>query len=358
MKIYCFWAIALIIMGFGGACHRGLNHIYETTDDGETEVAYNGEIRFNDPETAIERISPGGYLRFRHGDEVLEAGADDRGVVRYDLFEKGQKVDSASEQGRAQLARDIRKMIALGIDAEGGMDRLYRKGGYHALLERIDSLEGDYLKGLYFDRVLRADSLSPGEMTAVVRKIGRTMGSDYDRQQRLMKVDSSYLKDDSVAFSYLDAASQIGGSYDRSQVLEHFLETPLKKEIYPRLLDATAAIGGDYERSTLLTRIIDKGIYEGADFDSLLAVIRGVNGEYERGNLLKDIIHQELKEDRDWAQLIRTTAQIGSDFDKSNLLVEIAGHLPKTDSLKSVYVTAAKTVHSNDDYGRVMRALE
>jgi hypothetical protein len=357
MKKYCFWAITLIIMAFGGACHRGMNHIYEQTDNDETEMAYKGEIRFNDSETAIERISPGGYLKFRHDDEVLEAGADDWGLVRYDLFDKGQKVDSASGKGQAQLARAIRKMIAMGIDAQGRMDRLYRRGGYRALLERVDSLDGDYLKGLYFDRVLASDSVSSGEMVVVISKIGRTMGSDYDRQRLLAGVDTAYLKDDSVAWSYLDAVSQIGGNYEKTQALDHFLETRPTRERYLRLLDVTADIGGDYERSTILHRVIENGLYEGPAFDSLLAVVGGVNGEYERGNLLKDIIHQELKEDREWAELIRTTAQLGSDYDKSNLLVEIAEHLPKTDSLKTVYTAAAKTVQSDNDYGRVMRAM-
>ena len=70
MKRCCFWAIALIIMGFGSACHRGLNHIYENNGEDETEMAYKGDIRFNDSETAIERISPGGYLTQR-----VDAGA-------------------------------------------------------------------------------------------------------------------------------------------------------------------------------------------------------------------------------------------------------------------------------------------
>jgi hypothetical protein len=358
MKRCCFWAIALIITGFGGACHRGLNHIYENNGEDETEMAYKGDIRFNDSETAIERISPGGYLKFRHDDEVLQAGADDWGAVRYDLFDKGQKLDSASEKAQAQLARAIRKMISMGIDADGRMDRLYRKGGYRALLERVDSLDGDYMKGLYFDRILGTDSIRSVEMAAIVRKIGRTMGSDYDRQRFLVRVDTTYLKDDSVAWSYLDAVSQIGGAYEKTQALDHFLETRPTKERYLRLLDVTASIGGDYERSTILHKVIENGLFEGPPFDSLLVVVGGVNGDYERGNLLKDILHEEPKEDPDWAQLIRTTARLGSDYDKSNLLVEIAEHLPKTDSLKAVYTTAAKTVHSNDDYGRVMRAMQ
>jgi hypothetical protein len=290
MKKYCVWAIALIIMGLGTACHRHRSHIVVKNEDGETEMTYRGEIRFNDAETAIESISPGGYLNYRHNDEMLTAGADDRGVMGYDLFKDGNPVDTASEIGRAQLTRAVHSMIALGFDAGGRLERLYRKGGYRALLTAMDSVDGDYVKGLYIERIMNTDSLKPDEMAGLVSRIGRTLGSDYDKQRLLERVDSPYLKNDSVAGCYLDAVMTIGGDYEKSQAMDHFLRGPVT--------------------------------------------------------------------DTRWVKALEVVGKISGDYEKSNLLVDIAQRLPKTDSLKALYTTAAKTVHSDPDYGRVMRALQ
>jgi hypothetical protein len=45
-------------------------------------------------------------------------------------------------------------------------------------------------------------------------------------------------------------------------------------------------------------------------------------------------------------------------MDKANILSEFAKKIPKTDLVKSAYVKAAKTIRNDNDYGRVMRALE
>jgi len=45
---------------------------------------------------------------------------------------------------------------------------------------------------------------------------------------------------------------------------------------------------------------------------------------------------------------------MGRDFEKSKVLTAIS----RTDSLRAVYVDAARTVHSDHDDGRVMRAIE
>jgi len=358
MKAIILWALLAGVVVFAAACYHGhRNRIFMSDDKNRVEIVYDGDIKFNDDETAIASISQRGYLRYRHNDDQLLAG-NDSGVVKYELSADGKPLDAGSPEGKAFLARAIRGMIDMGFDIDGRIDRLYRKGGYPALLSAADSIESDYVQGRYLERILSADSLPPMMVAGVITRIREHIGGDYDKERLLSMVDTSYLKNDSVAMGYLATVKGIGGDYEKSQALQHFLRMTVPDNRYIGFLGAVRTLGADYERGQVLQRLIDQSLYEGAPFDSLLSVVNETQGDYERGNLLKQIAHKDIRKEQSWAELIRATATMNGDYEKGNLLVEIGQRLPKTDSLKAVYMTAAKTVHSDVDYGKVVRAAE
>jgi hypothetical protein len=359
MQILRFWAVAIGLVVLVASCHHhSSNHMVISDGDDNLDIRYTGDIRFNDSETTIEAISEGGFLDYRHNGERLLAGPDARGGVVIDLYEHREKIGAGSEEGRKLVARVVRDLVWQGFDAEARMDRIYRKGGYPALLAETDSMKSDYFNGLYFDRLLGIDTIPPGEMAAVLMKIGLDVSSDHDKEQLLTRVDTSYLKNDSVAGSYLDVVAGIDGDYEKSQALTYFLRFPLPERRYVPLLEVAKTVDGDYERSNVLGKLINKGIVEGVSFDSLLAVIGGMDGDYEKSKLLREISRAGVREPQTWAGLIRASSQLDGDNEKGNVLIEIAHRLPRTDSLRAVYTAAARTVHSDNDYGRVMRAIE
>ena len=65
-----------------------------------------------------------------------------------------------------------------------------------------------------------------------------------------------------------------------------------------------------------------------------------------------------MKEGGSWAGLIKTTETLGGEYERSTVLIEIGQKLPRTDSLKTLYMNAAKTVSSETDYGKVVRAVQ
>jgi hypothetical protein len=322
------------------------------------EVRYDGDIQFNDDETAIARISPGGYLEYWRNDDHLLAGTNDKGLLQVELYENGKPIDAGSVEGKALESRVIRGMINLGFDINGRIDRLYRKGGYPALLSAVDSVDGDYVRARYLERILDGDSLSAGTVAAAIGKMRDKLGSDYDKNRLLEKVDTAYLKNDSVCEDYLAAVKDMHGDYEKSQSLQHYLRVTVPVPQYVRVLDAVGSLGGNYERSNILRELIEQPLAEGRPFDSLLNLVGKMSGDYEKGNLLKQIAHKDVRENGSWAGLIRTTLTVSGEYDRTNVLVEIGQRLPKTDSLRVLYMDAAKTVHSNEDYGRAVKAVE
>ncbi len=329
------------------------------SDSGDhLELEYAGDIQFDDAETTIDAISREGFVEYHHNGDRLLARPDERAGVEIELYEHGESIGNGTAEGRRMMARIVRHMIALGFDAEGRMERIYHRGGYPALLAETDSIKDDDVRKRYFERLLGRDTIPTGELAIVVKKIGSTVSSDDDKRQLLSRVDTSYLKDDTIASYYLDAVAGIRGDDEKSQALDHLLRSPLPERRYLRTLDVTKTINGDDERSQVLEQVIGKGVIEGAPFDTLLAVIGEMNGDDEKSKLLKGLSRSDVREPRSWAQLIRASGAINGDEEKGSVLIAIAHRLPRTDSLRAVYAVAAKHVHSDEDYGRVMRAIE
>lgn len=353
--VLCLLALTVLV----ASCQRSSSMVMS---DGKNyiEIKYIGNIKMNDDETAIESISSRrGYLRYRNNKEQMLVEPNDHGGVRYDLYdETGRKLDPSSDEGKKFITRAVHEMIELGFDADGRMDRIERRGGYRALLTATDSVKSDYLRGKYLNRVLRSDSLTPADVAEVLDRARRLLDSDYEKGQLLVKVDDSRLANDSVAQEYLRTAASVHSDYDKARSLKHYLKMPLPAGRYVETLAVIQTLGGDYDKSQTLKEMIEKGIFEGAPFDSLIQVVDHIAGDYDRGNLIRQLVKKDLKEETSWAGLIRATGRISGDYDKGNLLVEIAHRLPRTDSLKAIYLTTAKTLHSDMDYGKVVRAVE
>lgn len=357
---YPIIALCLIVLVTSMAsCQRSSSLIMS---DGKNyiEIKYIGEIRMNNDETAIESIADRrGYLRYRNNKERMFVEPNDNGGVRYELYdETGQKLDPASDAGKKFIAKAVHEMIELGFDADGRMDRIERRGGYRALLAATDSVKSDYLRGKYLNRVLRSDSLTQADIAEVLDKARRLLDSDYEKGQLLVKVSDFRLENDSVSHVYLQTVASIHSDYDKARSLKHYLKTPLPAGRYMETLGVIQTLGGDYDKSQTLKELIGRGVFEGAPFDSLIQAVDHVAGDYDKGNLLRLLSKKDLKEEGSWAGLIRTTGHLSGDYDKGNLLVEIAHRLPRTDSLKAIYMATAKTLHSDMDYGKAVRAVE
>lgn len=358
MKAKTLWILCVGGLLLTASCrHHGRNRMVMNDGTNRVEVRYEGDIQFSDDEMTIARISPGGYLEYWHNEDHLLAGMNDKGALEIELYENGKAVDRESAEGKALVAKVIRGMIDLGFDIDGRMDRLYRKGGYPALIREVDSVNGDYVRGRYLDRILGGDSLPVGVVAQVITRVHDRIEGDYDKERLITKIDTVYLKDDTVSAEYLSVVKGMGGDYEKSRALQYYLRRGIPGKQYIPVLEATESIEGDYEQSNILRALLAGPLAEGQPFDSLMSVVGKMDGDYEKSNLLKQIAHKEIREAGSWAGLIRTTTTVDGEYERGNVLIEIGQRLPKTDSLRTQYMNAAKTVHSDDQYGKVVKAV-
>jgi hypothetical protein len=425
MKHFSFLIPAIGLLFFASSCHRG-NSIIISNNDDNLYINYQGEIQFNDDETAIKSIAQNGFLKYTRNDRKLTAENGEHGEIKYELTYNGKQLSPNDPDGKQFLADVIKDMIQIGFDAKGRMERLYKKGGTEAVLNEVQNLKADYVKSLYLDYLLSGDSLSQNEVKDIARKIGTQMGSDYDKGRLLVKFPFNYLKDSLTAHAWFEAVKTIGSDYEKSNALVFMARQPLTPELFDetvdisntigsdydkanilkelifkrnfaegnfeKTLDAVSYIGSDYEKSNLLKALVEKekptgdrfnklldvaqhlnsdydrsnlvkemietGLPAGASLDKLLSVVIHTGSEFDKANLLKNLTTKNINTNEQWISVINATAEISSDADKSNFLISIAPTIPKNDSVKMAYMRVARTINSEADLGRTIKAME
>jgi hypothetical protein len=286
-------------------------------------IKYSGKFQLTDDETAFKSISPGGYLKFRKNEERVTAESNLQGEIEYTIYDGKNKL-ALDEQGRKLIAEAIREMINWGFDADARMERIYQKGGNRALLNEVDSMKTDPVKVLYLDRVFAVDSLSPEDLPELAKKIG-TLGTDQDKTRLLNKFSPDQLKNPLIAQAYFTVVEGMGSDMEKINALQHMMDQ-------------------DTIQDENADKILDIAGHMGSDLDKI--------------NLYKKLMEEKTISESQWINLLNQTVKLGSDMDKANLLVEIAQKMPRTENLKATYLTAAKAISDDSDYGKAVRAVE
>jgi hypothetical protein len=90
----------------------------------------------------------------------------------------------------------------------------------------------------------------------------------------------------------------------------------------------------------------------------MLTVIHNINGDFEKINLLKKLTEKDMISDEEWIAILNEVSQVGADFEKAGLLTQIATKMPRNDIVKAAYIKAAKTINSEMDYGKALKAAD
>ena len=355
------------------------------------EIKYAGKIDFTDDETSFKSISPGGYINFRRNEERVIAKSSKQGVISYELTEGDNKL-TLDSNGRKLVTEAVKEMIALGIDADARMERIYRKGGNRALMNELGNLKNDNVKRMYFEHILKSDSLSADDLAELAKKVSASFGSDQDKEQVLKKFTVEELKDSVTAHAYMQAVESYADDYAKANALRNILSAPLAKQWFPQVMHVINGLHDENEKEGLLRDMIDKGQLDEAQTDEVIETTGHFNDDMQKENLLmqliskagvpakhfdklleqishfrddmqKENLYRKMMGEKDlsegqWTSLINQTTNIGGDFEKSNFLIQLSQKMPRNENLKNAYLKAAKTITDDAQYGRALRAVE
>jgi hypothetical protein len=351
LRMYFSWT------GPGGTDSNNGTMIIGNGDDNTIEIKWSGKIAFNDDETAIASITPGGYLKYKNNDKKMVAESNMQGDISYKLYD-GDLPLSLDSTGKKRLAASIKEMISFGFHAEERVDLIARKGGKKALLDEAAKSTSSYIKVLFIDRLFKNDSLDKDDLLGMLKQIDG-LDADYEKEKNLDRFSADQLKDSIIVQPWLNVVGHIGSTDTKKNLLIHLIE---KDSIYPavfgKILDISGNLSSDWEKENVLGPLIDKGAIPTDLFNRLLEQIAHFGSDYEKQNLYKKLIADNNMSETQWGSLIGQVAHLAADFDKSNLLLEIAPIMPKSEYLHTTYLLCAKTITSDEEYGKALRAVQ
>jgi hypothetical protein len=363
-----------------------------------------GKIQLSDDERSIAEISPGGYLKFKENDTTMKAESDLQGRISYTLYNGSEELP-LNDSGRSFVACQIQKMIRLGFFAEDRAMKIYRKAGIKGLIAELSRIRMEGARDQYLDLLFKSDSLTPADEIRLLT-LSENSNDMNERQQLLSRFNRESLGDSAVASEWLIAVGNLDQAYVKKDLLLRYIGEDAgagagiapdrfdavlaitgrfgsdydEQEVYKRLADvprlrthdsaytlpwlsAVGKLNESYMKKDLLLRFLPEdsnagGIVSVDEFDSVIAVTRRFQNSVDEQEVYKRLADLPVKSDPEWAGLIRAAGGLNEDYMKTELMLKIAQKMPRTDSLRSAYRTAAKSIREDMDYGKVMRALE
>lgn len=370
---------------------NGKQSIVINDENGSLELKYSDDIAFTADETAVKYITPGGYIKYRHNRSQVVVTPGNDGSILYEVM-GGSKKTSLTNDETAIVTRAIQTMIGYGVGANDRVQRLYKQGGSDAVLLEVKKMSTDRVKSIYLDYLLRTDGLSTTAMTGIAGSISTLMESDFEKGKLLAKISEKYLADATIAQAYLSAVKSIESDFEKANVVKKILEKPLTQDQFTAVLQlinsiesdfekagvlkkvlhnnrispgrfsevlrSTAAVESDFEKASILKDILKDNQLPEPQFNETLALISSIESDFEKAGVLRKVADKDITTEAQWINLITTSALVESDFEKSNVLTAIAAKMPASQNIKAAFMKAAKTISSDHEYGRVMRAVK
>ncbi|MFT3751179.1 MAG: hypothetical protein QM768_22900 [Agriterribacter sp.] len=355
---YSFFPVMLLVLLLA-SCKSGNTIII---DDGfnRKEIKYSGDISFNDDETAIESITSGGYLEFRSNERKLIAENNYHGGVDYEMYRNGKRVYEDEAAGQKFLAEAIDQMISMGFNAQKRLEKLYRKGGNPALLRAAVKANSNHLKQSYVDYILTHGNPDDDDLVDIAKIVTFKIDGTFEKAQILKKYTSGAFSNPEVSAAWFEAIESIDSDFEKANTLKAILNQPLTEDQYRRLIIVSNTITSDFEQCNFLKEIIEKENLprDRESFSVLLQSLHNVESGFEKSGILKKVLDKGLHTEEQWYLFLKEVALINEDFEKANILTAAAAKMPGTTDLTEIYTESAKTISSEYEYGRALKAIQ
>jgi hypothetical protein len=225
-----------------------------------------------------------------------------------------------------------------------------------AFLAAVATIDSDFEQARILKKVLQEGSLGAPLLVEALR-IAADIDSDFEKSQVLKTAFASELSETSLGAA-LELVKCIGSDFEKSQALKLLLANDQVPEaIRNDALDLVGSLSSDFEKSSLLKEFLANGAAS-RNFAKVLGLVATISSDFEQAQLLKALAVAEDKTDEQWVALLQAVGRLGSDLEKVNVLVKIAQAMPQAATVRDAYAKAAKSIGSDHEYGRAMRALE
>lgn len=196
------------------------------------------------------------------------------------------------------------------------------------------------------------------ETLIAVAVAARRMTSDYEKTELLLEIAANYMSDDQLRAAYLATAATVKSNYERHRVLLGLLaKDSLLARGSVEFLTLTGALTSNHEKSVVLNRFTAAhGLTSDAERTAFFAAASTLGG-HELATMLIAITKKPWFDAKVAVPLIATSTKVSSSYTRADVLVAVARTGILTDeTVRKAFLTAAETLTTDSDYGRVMAA--
>src|SRR5690348_11955219 len=330
--------------------------------DCAVDLRAQGDIRFNEDLTDIATISRDGFfdLSVREGEVLTRLVVKPAGQGeldrRYTIDGAERPWDRHAEEWFADVLLDLDRQTGFAVDIR--FPKLLARG-VPAVFDEIEKLEGDYVRGLYFQRLIDRAKLSPSEVRKTLELAGSDVRSDYELARILVAVSDRYgLPDEDTRAAFLKAVNSLSSDYERNRALFALLS---RSDLSPReasaVLQSASALKSDYELARTLVAMTEKKLVSPSLHALFLEDVAKLSSDYERARVIMALLGTGELPNDEVAEVIGLASGIKSDYERARVLVAVANAYDLGDGARDAYLKAARSISSEYERTRALAAL-
>ncbi|RLD22858.1 MAG: hypothetical protein DRI71_06875 [Bacteroidetes bacterium] len=317
-----------------------------------TDLEYRGKIIFNDAETDVKYISPGGFIKFSKrsfGTKrtiILEGEA--QGAITREYREGNSKVPFDPE-GRKWMASVLPEIIrTTGIGADERVKKFYKKGGINAVIAEISELSSNYVQSIYYTAALAIPNLSNKDVVLLIEDAGDEISSSYELSKILIANSKIISRDEQTLAAAIEVASEISSSYEQSKVYKHYLtKTNLSARNKALVIQAVREISSSYEKSKVLVSVLEDDLSD-ANVNLVIEEVEYISSSYEQSKVLQYLIKNQSTDNLDLDNMLIAISDINSSYEQGKILKLLVED--KELSTVQVVAVAKSSEHISSDY--------
>ncbi|HEX4469994.1 MAG TPA: M56 family metallopeptidase [Gemmatimonadaceae bacterium] len=330
--------------------------------DCAVDLRAQGDIQFNDDLTDITSISRDGFfdLSVREGEVLTRLVVKPAGQGeldrRYTVDGAERPWDARTRDWFAEFLLELDRQTGFAIDVR--FPKLLARG-VPAVFDEIDNLRSDYVRGLYFQRLIERAHLSPLEVRTTLELAGRDVRSDYELARILVAVSDKYgLPDEDTRAAFLKAVNGLSSDYERNRALFALLS---RSDLSPReasaVLQSASVLKSDYELARTLVAMTEKKLISPSLHPLYLEDVAKISSDYERARVILALLGTGELAKNEVAEVIGLASTIKSDYERARVLVAVADAYNLGGGARDAYLKAARSISSEYERGRALAAL-
>ncbi|MCT4614114.1 MAG: hypothetical protein N4A49_04465 [Marinifilaceae bacterium] len=287
-------------------------------------IITHGKVKFNKQYTDVIGMSDNAFVKiymvsFGIRRRITIEKIDGKISRRYFI---GKKEADFEPSGREMLANVLPDLIRdSNLDMNNRVNSTYEERGLNGFIDKISSVESDYIKALMVKNLLKDQQLSNDELVLLIRDFPYRIKSDFELSQILKHHNSKFLRTDVLSKEFFRSFSEISSDFEKSQVLKAvYKKNELNDIQFDLYLQTIASLRSDFEKSTLIKFTLKFKKINKTRHDLLLKLVDNISSDYERSQIMEIAIKTEDFANLNVEKLISMAESLNSDFESGKIL--------------------------------------